>query len=157
DAAPPVPAPAGALPPSAARRGRRKVLLGAAALLLLPVALLGVSRSRSRSHPHNEAGLPTRTVRYERLDADITERGELEAARHFDVHCQVKAGARNSTIATTIKWVIDDGSLVKKGNLLIELDNSGLQEQHKEQRITLDRATADKVLAEENFKIVESQ
>lgn len=101
--------------------------------------------------------LVTHAVRYERLELTITERGTLESRDNNDVYCRVKAGAKNSTIATTIKWIIDDGSQVKQGDLLVDLDDSGLQEQLKTQKITLDRAEAEKIQAEENHKIVKSQ
>src|SRR5262249_3463480 len=58
---------------------------------------------------------------------------------------------------TTIKSVIDDGSHVKKGQLLVELDDSGLIEQLKTQKITLDGAESNKVQAEESYKINQSQ
>src|SRR5262249_12431611 len=71
--------------------------------------------------------------------------------------CRVKAGTKNSTVATTIKSVIDDGSHVKKGQLLVELDDSGLVEQLKTEKITLDTAEANKIQAEEAYKITQSQ
>jgi multidrug resistance efflux pump len=101
--------------------------------------------------------LVTHRVHYERLELNIVERGALESAKNSDIYCTVKAGTKNSTVATTIKWVIDDGSSVKKGDLLVDLDDSGLQEQLKTQKITLDSAEADKVKAEEDFKIQKSQ
>ncbi len=97
------------------------------------------------------------TVRYETLNRTLLERGTLESANNSDVYCRVKALAKNSTVSTTIKWVIDDGSLVKKGDLLVDLDDSGLQEQLKAEKITLDTAEANKVQSEENYKIQVAQ
>lgn len=97
------------------------------------------------------------TVRPERLQLTIVERGALESADNRDILCRVKAGNKGSTVATTIKWVIDDGSVVRRGQLLVELDDSGLQEQLKQQKILLDQARAAWVSAEENYKIVVSQ
>jgi multidrug efflux pump subunit AcrA (membrane-fusion protein) len=96
-------------------------------------------------------------VRYEKLQLSVVERGALESAENSDVVCRVKAGTKGSTVATTIKWVIDDGSHVKRGQLLAELDDSGLQEQLKTEKITVDQARAAWVQAEENYKIVDSQ
>lgn len=101
--------------------------------------------------------LVTHRVHYERLELNIVERGTLESAKNSDIYCTLKAGAKGSTIASTIKWLIDDGSQVKEGDLLIALDDSGLQEQLKAQKITLDAAEALKVQTEENYKIVLSQ
>src|SRR5262245_17544575 len=85
--------------------------------------------------PSARTDLVTHRVGYENLQLTITERGALEAADNRDVYCRVKARSQQSTVATTIKWVIDDGSLVKPGQLLVELDDSGLGEQQKNQKI----------------------
>lgn len=101
--------------------------------------------------------LITHTVRLESLQQTIVERGALESAENRDVVCRVKAGTKNSTTATTIKWVIEDGTLVSAGQKLVELDDSGLQEQLKSQKIIVDQARATWIQADENYKIVESQ
>jgi multidrug resistance efflux pump len=105
----------------------------------------------------SRADLVTHRVRPDRLELTIVERGALESATNNDVYCRVKAGAKNSTVATTIKWVIDDGSPVKKSDLLVELDDSGLQEQLKTQKITMDTNNGNKIQAEEAYKITVNQ
>ena len=57
--------------------------------------------------------LITHQVQPELLELTVVEKGNLEAAENKDVICQVKAGGRGSNFATTIKWIIDDGTLVK--------------------------------------------
>lgn len=96
-------------------------------------------------------------VGYTRLDLTVVERGALESADNRDVVCKVKARNQNSTVCSTLKWVIDDGSHVKQGEKLVDLDDSGLQEQLKTQKITLDQARSAAIQAEENHKIVISQ
>lgn len=103
------------------------------------------------------ADLVYHSVNYEALQLTIVERGQLESADNRDVICKVKAGNKGSTVATTIKWVIDDGSPVKQGQLIVELDDSGLQEQLKSQRIARDKASSDFIKAEEDYKILLSQ
>jgi multidrug resistance efflux pump len=56
--------------------------------------------------------LITHTVRRENLQLTIVERGALEAAQNADINVRVKARSQGSTNATTIKWIIDDGSHV---------------------------------------------
>ena len=70
---------------------------------------------------------PTYTVRMEKLKVALVERGALESANNGDILCTVRSGTKGSTIATTIKWVIDPGVEVKKGDKLMELDSSGLR------------------------------
>lgn len=100
---------------------------------------------------------PTWAVTRQRLQLAIVERGTLESAENSDIVCRVKAKAQGSTVATTIKWVIDDGTQVKKGEKLIELDDSGLQDQLKTQINTVNKAKSDWIQAQENCLIVESQ
>jgi hypothetical protein len=42
----------------------------------------------------------------------LVERGALDPVAASDVVCRVKSRTKGSTIATTIKWVIDDGAAV---------------------------------------------
>jgi HlyD family secretion protein len=87
----------------------------------------------------------------------ITERGQLEAAENSDVVCRVKARSANSTVATTIRWVVDDGTQVKRGDRLVQLDDSSLYEQLKDQKIKLDNARSAWVQADTQYEIVKSQ
>lgn len=82
----------------------------------------------------------------------VVERGTLESSENKDVVCRVKAGARG-TYATTIRWVIDDGTLVKKGQLLIELDDSALREQLGTQSIAVEKAKGDYLKADADLII----
>src|SRR5262249_24169777 len=56
-----------------------------------------------------------------------------------------------------IKWVIDDGTYVSEGDKVVELDDSGLWEDLKKQKIAVDQAEANWIQAEETCKIVDSQ
>jgi RND family efflux transporter MFP subunit len=97
------------------------------------------------------------TVREEPLEVTVVERGTLEAARNDDIVCMVKASGRGSTAATTIKWVIEDGSHVKKGDKVIELDRSGLEDQKLAQMINVEKARAAVIKAEGDLQTVISQ
>jgi multidrug resistance efflux pump len=100
---------------------------------------------------------PTWTVPKEKLKVAIVERGTLESAKNGDIICTVRSGTKGSTIATTIKWIIDPGVQVAKGDKLVELDSSGFVEQLKDQRIKVDQAKAAWVTANEDHHIQESQ
>ena len=52
-----------------------------------------------------------------------------------------------------IEWVIDDGTFVKQGQRLIEMDGSAVKEQLKTQRMMIEQKIADRILAEEDLKI----
>jgi multidrug efflux pump subunit AcrA (membrane-fusion protein) len=92
-------------------------------------------------------------VKKEKLQVTIVERGNLESAENNELTCRVKARAQGSTNAATIRWVIDDGSPVSKGDRVMELDDSGLQDLLTAQQITVDTARGNWLKAEEDYKI----
>jgi HlyD family secretion protein len=109
-------------------------------------------------HRTERTDLITYKVHFDRLDNNVVaEHGILASARTKDVYCRVKARNHGSTVATTIKWVIEDGTPVKRGVILAELDSSGLEEELKSQKINVMKARADWFQAEEDYKIVLSK
>lgn len=95
-------------------------------------------------------------VKFEALPIAVVEKGTLESADNREVICKVKAGSKG-TYASTIKWVIDDGSTVTKGQPLLELDDSALQDSHKNQSIVVEKARAEFVKADEEYTITVKQ
>ena len=92
------------------------------------------------------------TVKPYPLSVTVVERGTLESSENREVTCKVKAGSKG-TYASTIRWVIDDGTLVTKGQPLMELDDSALQDNFRAQAIVVEKAKADWVKADEDFII----
>lgn len=146
-----------ALPSSRRKRPSRRSRVLLAVIIMVTIAssvgLAAWLLSGLRPEPYNG---PTHLVKRERLIVTVTERGALESAENSEIVCRVKAKSQ-SGVASTIKWVIDDGSQVKKGQLLIELDDSSQQDQFKTQKIEVDKAKADWVKAEQDYEIVRSQ
>ena len=70
-----------------------------------------------------------------RLRLAVTERGRVEAARTADMYCNVEKGA-------VILRLVPEGSAVKKGQVIAELDSSALKDQLINQRITTKSAEA---------------
>jgi RND family efflux transporter MFP subunit len=62
------------------------------------------------------------------LTLTVVERGSVESAKNNDIHCTVRSFTKGSTVATTIKWVADEGTAVKKGDLVCQLDDAPYQE-----------------------------
>ena len=94
-------------------------------------------------------------VKKEDLHVTVTEKGTLESADNRDVVCKVRAGSKG--YSTTINWVIDDGTQVKKNQLLMILDDSDFQDRYRDQKIKVDTALANKLDAEEQYAIVLKQ
>src|SRR5947209_10097278 len=149
--------PAGGHPEVPEAGGRKfplyAVLGGGALAVVVTAVLLIYFTSKSKAE---RPDLLLHTVKNENLDLTVVERGTLESAENRDVICHVKQGAKGN-YASTIKWVIDDGTLVKKGQLIMSLDSSLLEDNYRTEKIALDKAQADWVNGEQNYRIVVSQ
>ena len=71
------------------------------------------------------------------FDHIVLEEGEVESASNVEIMCDVEA--RNSS-GTAILWVIDEGTMVKKGDLLCQLDKSALEQELKLQKTIVNSA-----------------
>ena len=71
------------------------------------------------------------------FDHIVLEQGEVESSSNIDVNCEVKA---KGTSGTPILWVIDEGTYVKKGDRLVELDASAFEDELTTQRIQVSGA-----------------
>jgi multidrug efflux pump subunit AcrA (membrane-fusion protein) len=133
--------------PKAQRKSRpwRWVLPAVAVLLMAVVGAIWFVWFRG---PAVRADLVTAKVEYRDLQLKVVERGTLEAKENRDIKCEVKTGNRG---APKIKWVVDNGALVKKGDLLVDIDDSYLQDQATTQKIARDNAENDKIKAEQDY------
>jgi HlyD family secretion protein len=138
------------------RRRRGVILLGipATALLALLAGLVRPIISRSQALGRN---LLVHPVHYQDVERSATEPGTLEAIQNRDVVCRVKSRIVNSTFASTIQWLIDEGTLVKRGEVVAVLDRSAFEEDLGDQRVAVLKARSDWDQAEENCKIIASQ
>ena len=66
----------------------------------------------------------------------INETGDIEAAENVEVKCEVRSSGGVEIIS-----VVDEGEVVSKGDLLVELDTSTLEDQKQAQNIIVNRAT----------------
>ncbi|MGN6134052.1 MAG: HlyD family secretion protein, partial [Aureliella sp.] len=73
------------------------------------------------------------------FDHIVLEQGEVESSSNIDVLCEVKT---RGGAGTPILWVIDEGTYVKKGDKLVELDSSALETELQAQRILVASAEA---------------
>lgn len=89
----------------------------------------------------NRPDLLLHTVDFVEMDFTVVERGALESTENRDVKCMVKA-TKGGNFATTIKWVIEDGSLVKQGQRICRLDDAALEDQRRTQIIAVSNAQA---------------
>jgi len=67
------------------------------------------------------------------MSITVTERGNLQSQANVEVFCEVDDINGDGVHGTAILWIVENGKSVKKGDLLVELDVAGHQEQLDEQ------------------------
>ena len=82
------------------------------------------------------ADIPVHRVTSVTLDVTVMERGVVEASLSENAYCRVEG-------ETTIVWILPEGSLVIKGQLICELDPSPVRDQLAEKTFAVRRADAD--------------
>ena len=119
-------------------------------LAALTIALLGVGRlsAQDKKDPLPK-DLATIKVVVTDLQPKIVERGSLEARDNYYVKSEVKHGSHG---APKLKWVVENGSLVKKGDPIVVLDDAALQEQATDQKIRFDKAKLEVEEAENHLQ-----
>lgn len=83
------------------------------------------------------------------LSITVIEGGNLSAADSSDLKCEIEG-------RTTILYLIEEGTYVKKGELLCELDVANLMERKVQQEITVQTARASYVKAKQSYEIQKS-
>ena len=74
----------------------------------------------------------------------VVEDGNVESSSNLDIKCEVAGGS-------VILWIVADGKQVKKGEKLVELDGSTIEDQINLQKITLEKAIAARIQVEKEF------
>ncbi len=119
-------------------------------LLVLAILLAGgvVLWKKVRSGELGEAPELVAVTRGDLL-VSVLESGQLQAAQSFDVYCLVRG-------QTTILKIVKEGTQVKTGDLLVDLDTSKLEEEEIQQLIRFEQANASWIQAKEEKEIQES-
>lgn len=112
------------------RRPAKVVVLTAIVGGVAAVAAGGWSVAGFGKSTDRDAGFDRYIVATRSFTVDLREKGELKAAQSVDIKCEVEG-------RSTIISIIEEGTAVKKGDLLVELasdqlDNRILQEELKE-------------------------
>ncbi|QDT11239.1 efflux RND transporter periplasmic adaptor subunit [Planctomycetes bacterium K23_9] len=76
----------------------------------------------------------------------VLERGEIQSSSNIEVRCQVRG--RTSSSAVNILEIVPEGSWVEKGDFLVRLDDSQLQNQLIQQQIVSSNSEAAVIEAE---------
>src|SRR5215831_3031525 len=92
------------------------------------------------------------TVKRENIVQTIVEKGEIQSADNHDIINKVNHEALTKG-KTNIKKLIDDGTTVKKGDTLMLLDSSSLEDLLRTQGITRDKAENDMIFARATLEV----
>ena len=144
------------VPMARRRRVVSRPTLLALAVFLLPVVAYWLWPVVGQWYRSQEQ-LPTYTVTRTTLPIVVTERGNLESQQVTQVLCEVDDIPGDSINGTTIVWIIPNGSRVKKGDLLVELDSSGHRERLDLQILDTERARAAQVQAKVKYENQQTQ
>ncbi len=130
------------------------------AVIVASLGLLGVGiREVLRDSTQANEALIYYTVRRGTLPIVVTERGNLESQQTVQVTCEVEnfGGERSGVTGTQILFIVPNGSSVKKGDLLVELDSAPLKERLDAQFLALQRAEAEKIQANAKYENQQTQ
>ncbi|MBN1905916.1 MAG: efflux RND transporter periplasmic adaptor subunit [Deltaproteobacteria bacterium] len=99
-----------------------------------------------------ESGKVTSTAKVKKgpLRISVTETGTIQAKEKIIVKNEVEGN-------TSIIFIVDEGTTVKKGDLLVELDSSNLTTQKMNEEAQLQNADAGFISSRENLAVVENQ
>lgn len=135
--------------PWAWRQGQALLIVaGLIATLAATLAALWWWKSRGTSSP--DASILLHTVAREDFELSITERGEIEAFDVTEVRSLVKS---NNTSGNAILRIVPEGTQVKKGDFLVELDSSALESQRTSQQILVNDSKAVEVEARNTYDV----
>src|SRR5262245_59181120 len=93
------------------------------------------------------------TVKRENIVQTIVEKGEIQSADNHDIINKVNHEALANNSKTNIKELIADGTTVKKGDTLMMLDSSKLEDLLRTQGITRDKAENDMIFARSTLEV----
>jgi multidrug efflux pump subunit AcrA (membrane-fusion protein) len=100
-------------------RWRRKNLLFGSGIAVL--ALTAVLTAKARWSPKTESGV-TYAISHEDLTVTVTAQGLLESEQNTEIKCKVRGW-------NTIIWIIDSGTFVEPGDVLVRMDSLFIEEQ----------------------------
>lgn len=134
-------------PPFRGSLNRRQLWILAVVCLIAGLVAWGVSRRRSKPGSRTvvagkaaaSLGPLTATVALRPFVEEVIERGEVASSENVEIRCMVQS---KSALGTAIIEIVPEGTYVQKGDFLVKLDDSALQAELVQQRITCHTARA---------------
>ena len=92
---------------------RTRLLVTSAVIVLTLTGTVAAYFVIEKPFSKKRTDLVTAKVKRGTLELKIVERGQLESANNSDIVCQIKAKTQGGSVATTIRWLVDDGTRVQ--------------------------------------------
>ncbi|MHC4144121.1 MAG: efflux RND transporter periplasmic adaptor subunit [Planctomycetota bacterium] len=123
------------------------------ATALLIVAAVTVAAMKWSGGDDQAADIPTFVVRRGPLTISVDASGTIKALDQEVITCKVKGEGGREGGGVTILTLVPEGTRVKKGDLLVELDASSFEDQLVAEEITLQTAETTLTSAQENLAV----
>ena len=130
------------------RRRRGVIVLSVIGCLIVAAAAIGYRLK----YGGNDETLIYYTVKRADLPITVTERGTLESQENVQILCKVDDVRGDNIEGASIVWLIENGSSVTEGELLVELGSASYQEQLDRQVLDTERATAEHIRAKAKYE-----
>jgi len=129
---------------------RRSKLTMVAGLIVATAAVGAVALTRTGGSGTVQGNQPTYKVRQGPLTISVVESGTIKSLEQVSLKVEVEG-------QTTLIYLIPEGTRVKKGDLLVELDASKFQDELIQQQISVDNAEATFIRAREDLAVAKNQ
>ncbi len=127
---------------------KKKIYIISLAVIVPATMLLSGLLVKSNSDKKSDS--PVYKVKRDNLTVSVVESGTIKAREQTIIKNEVEG-------RTSIISIIPEGTRVKKGDLLVELDASSLEDQKIDQDIRVQNTEAAYIGAKENLAVVENQ
>ncbi len=126
-------------------KNKRNVAIAVCIIILLFIWTTGDGDSDSTS-----TEVPLFTVEQGPLTISVLEAGTIKAREVEIIKCQVEGNS-------TILWLIEEATRVKKGDKLIELDASKLEDRKVQEEISVKNTETAVIVAKETFAVIKNK
>lgn len=120
------------------------------AVIFVLIAIMGLAKIKLSKEGSVSSDLATFEIVRGPLTISVIESGTIRAREQIIIKNEVEG-------RTSIIYLIPEGTLVKKGELLVELDASTLEDNKIDQEIDVQKTGASHINAKENLAVVENQ
>ena len=125
------------------RNGNATIILVVIACLVVALGYYAYASMKSAFSQDKQASFQFREVENGLFKHTVIESGVIESSQNIDIICNVRSRAGGVQII----WVIEEGTQVQKGDKLVGLDTTTLEDSLQQQQLIMNRANSTKISA----------